>query len=133
MVPPQFAADAASWDPDRSAGCIGPYPSSPTVLQQSHSERNSISAFSLSRSNRQLSGRTPGCVLVFITVLCIYVFHSLTLHCVQVNTKLQTLAIIRCLYLCILQKAVFCLSPKDTQMSLHKNTVGRLHPPRFML
>ena len=32
MVPPQFTAYAASWDPSRSAGCIGPYPSSPTCV-----------------------------------------------------------------------------------------------------
>ena len=31
MVPPQFTPSGASWDPDRSAGCTGPYPSSPTA------------------------------------------------------------------------------------------------------
>ena len=32
MVPPQFTAFAASRDPNRSAGCIGPSPSSPTCV-----------------------------------------------------------------------------------------------------
>ena len=31
MVPPQFTPCGASWDPNRSAGCIGPFPSPPTV------------------------------------------------------------------------------------------------------
>ena len=31
VVPPQFTPAGASWDPNRSAGCIGPYPSFPTV------------------------------------------------------------------------------------------------------
>ena len=30
MVPPQFTPCGASWDPNRSAGCTGPYPSSST-------------------------------------------------------------------------------------------------------
>ena len=32
VVPPQFTAKAASWDSNKSAGCIGPYPSSPTTF-----------------------------------------------------------------------------------------------------
>ena len=32
MVPPQFTPIGASWDPSRSAGCTGPYPSSPTLI-----------------------------------------------------------------------------------------------------
>ena len=32
MVPPQFTAFAASRDPNRSAGCTGPSPSSPTSV-----------------------------------------------------------------------------------------------------
>ena len=32
MVPPQFTPHGASWDPSRSAGCTGPYPSSPTLI-----------------------------------------------------------------------------------------------------
>ena len=57
MVPPQFTPYRASRDPNRSAGCIGPSPSSPTVFQRSHSERYSTSRLSLPCTHRQFSGK----------------------------------------------------------------------------
>jgi hypothetical protein len=42
---------------------------------------------SLPFTNRQLSEETNGCVLVFIIVLTLYIFYSLTLFVFQVNAK----------------------------------------------
>ena len=85
MVPPQFAANAASWDPNRSAGCIGPFPSSPTG-HFSEATRKGIpyrGSDCLAPSGSSLAER-KGYVLVFVTVFSLFP-NSLPLISPQVN------------------------------------------------
>ena len=68
VVPPQFTPCGASWDPDRSAGCIGPYPSLPTLrgFPQSRSERYSTRLLPLPCTIRQLSGEAECVCTMFL-------------------------------------------------------------------
>ena len=81
VVPPQFAPYGASWDPNRSAGCTGPYPSSPTEGGSRFSKATPKGIphpdpRCLAPTGSSLAG-SSGYVLVFINVLWIYglVYH----------------------------------------------------------
>ena len=100
MVPPQFTAYAASWSPDRLAGCIGPYPSPPTTsitadliigyLGFKEATPKGIphrGSHCLAPSGSSL-GERKRCVLVFITVLLIGIDPSLAPGTGEVKAEL---------------------------------------------
>ena len=87
MVPPQFTPAGASRDPNRSAGCTGPYPSSPTFSRFSEATPKGIpypGSHCLAPTGSSLT-EPSGYVLVFITVLWLLISHSLPLPQKQVK------------------------------------------------
>ena len=71
VVPPQFTPCGASWDPNRSAGCTGPYPSSPTKnFSEATPKGIPHPNIPLPRTNRQLSGG-KGIAYLFPS-MCLY-------------------------------------------------------------
>ena len=80
MVPPQFTPCGASRDPDRSAGCIGPYPSSFTGKAFNEAAPKGIpypDLHCLAPTGSSLA-KSCGYVLVFFNALSISVRHQFT-------------------------------------------------------
>ena len=79
MVPPQFTPCGASRDPNRSAGCIGPYPSSPTEFFSEAAPKGIPypDLLCLAPTGSSL-GKPCEYVVVFIIALSVSVKHKFT-------------------------------------------------------
>ena len=124
VVPPQFTPCGASWDPNRSAGCIGPFPSPPTVsFSEAAPKGIPRRRFRcLAPTGSSLSKREWH-VLVFITAfnMCFLVYHFTLRKSITKTEKIYKIAT-RVLWE-MLKQTVFC-KRSEHRCSLEKKLRG---------